>query len=73
MEGQQVAYEQKVGEPVEEGLSIGVWSSAGGTITSIEKNIVAIEGGAVPIGDAVAEAEAEARRQEAVGKGASWW
>jgi electron transport complex protein RnfC len=73
VEGQAVAYEQKIGEPVEEGLSIGVWSSAGGTITSIEQNIVAVEGGAVPIGDAVAEAESEARRQEAVGKGRAWW
>jgi Na+-translocating ferredoxin:NAD+ oxidoreductase subunit C len=62
-EGDEVAYEQKIGEPVEEGFSIGVWSSAGGTVTTIEDNIVAIEGGAVPMEDAEAEAEAEAKRQ----------
>ena len=62
-EGDEVAYEQKIGEPVEEGFSIGVWSSAGGTVTTLEDNIVAIEGGAVPMEDAEAEAEAEAKRQ----------
>ena len=62
-EGDEVAYEQKIGKPVEEGFSIGVWASAGGTVTSIEKNIVAIEGGAVPQEDAEAEAEVEAKRQ----------
>ncbi len=62
-EGDEVAYEQKIGEPVEEGFSIGVWASAGGTVTSIEDNIVAIAGGAVPMEDAEAEAEAEAKRQ----------
>jgi electron transport complex protein RnfC len=63
-EGDEVAYEQKIGEPVEEGLSIGVWASVGGTITSIEKNIVAIEGGAAPQEDAEAEAETEAKRHQ---------
>jgi Na+-translocating ferredoxin:NAD+ oxidoreductase RnfC subunit len=62
-ESHEVAYEQKIGEPVDEGFSIGVWASAGGTVTSIEKNIVAIAGGAVPMEDAEAEAEAEAKRQ----------
>jgi Na+-translocating ferredoxin:NAD+ oxidoreductase RnfC subunit len=62
-EGDEVAYEQKIGEPVEEGFSIGVWASAGGTVTTIEDNIVAIAGGAVPMDDAEAEAEAEAKRQ----------
>ena len=62
-EGDEVAYEQKIGEPVEEGFSIGVWASAGGTVTTIEDNIVAIAGGAVPMQDAEAEAEAEAKRQ----------
>jgi Na+-translocating ferredoxin:NAD+ oxidoreductase subunit C len=61
--GDEVAYEQKIGEPVEEGFSIGVWASVGGTVTSIEKNIVAIEGGAVPQEDAESEAETEAKRQ----------
>jgi Na+-translocating ferredoxin:NAD+ oxidoreductase subunit C len=62
-EGDEVAYEQKIGEPVEGGFSIGVWASAGGTVTTIEDNIVAIAGGAVPMDDAEAEAEAEAKRQ----------
>jgi electron transport complex protein RnfC len=62
-EGDEVAYEQKIGEPVDEGFSIGVWASAGGTITSIKKKIVAIEGGAAPQEDAEAEAEVEAKRQ----------
>ena len=42
---------------MDEGLSIGVWASAGGTISSIEDNIVAISGGAVPQEEAEAEAE----------------
>ena len=63
LEGDEVAYEQKIGEPVDEGFSIGVWASLGGTVTSIEDNIVAIAGGAVPMEDAEAEAEAEAKRQ----------
>src|SRR5829696_738887 len=62
-EGDEVAFEQKIGEPVEEGFSIGVWASAGGTVTTIEDNIVAIAGGAAPMEDAEAEAEAEAKRQ----------
>jgi Na+-translocating ferredoxin:NAD+ oxidoreductase subunit C len=62
-EGDEVAYEQKIGEPVDEGFSIGVWASAGGTVTSIEDNIVVIAGGAVPMEEAEAEAEAEAKRQ----------
>lgn len=62
-ESDEVAYEQKIGEPVEEGFSMGVWASVGGTVTSIEDDIVAIEGGAVPQEDAEAEAEAEAKRQ----------
>ncbi len=61
-EGDEVEYEQKIGEPVDEGLSIGVWASVGGTISSIEDNIVAISGGAVPQEEAEAEAEAEASR-----------
>jgi len=61
-EGDEVEYEQKIGEPVDEGFSIGVWSSMDGTISSIEDDIVAIGGGAVPQEDARAEAEAEATR-----------
>jgi hypothetical protein len=58
-EGDEVEYGQKIGEPAEEGLSVGVWASVEGTITSIEKDIVAIGGGAVPLEEAEAEAEAE--------------
>jgi Na+-translocating ferredoxin:NAD+ oxidoreductase RnfC subunit len=57
-EGDEVDYEQKIGEPVDEGFSIGVWASAGGTISSIENDIVAIAGGAIPQEEAEAEAEA---------------
>ena len=63
-EGDEVAYEQKIGEPVDEGFSIGIWASVGGTVTSIEDNIVAIAGGAVPIEEAEAEAETEAKRHQ---------
>jgi Na+-translocating ferredoxin:NAD+ oxidoreductase RnfC subunit len=61
-EGDEVEYEQKIGEPVEEGFSVGVWASVGGEISSIENDIVAISGGAVSQEEAEAEAEAEASR-----------
>jgi Na+-translocating ferredoxin:NAD+ oxidoreductase subunit C len=57
-EGDEVEYGQKLGEPVDEGFSIGVWASAGGGISSIENDIVAIAGGAIPQEEAEAEAEA---------------
>ena len=57
-EDDEVEYEQKIGEPADEGFSIGVWASAGGEITSIENGIVAIAGGAIPQEEAEAEAEA---------------
>ena len=57
-EGDEVEYEQKIGEPVDEGFSIGVWASAGGEISSLENDIVAIAGGAIPQEEAEAEAEA---------------
>ena len=57
-EGDEVAYEQKIGEPANEGFSIGVWASIGGEISSIENDIVAIAGGAIPQEEAEAEAEA---------------
>ncbi|HZF58322.1 MAG TPA: proton-conducting membrane transporter [Rubrobacter sp.] len=56
-EGDEVEYEQKIGEPVNEGFSIGVWASMGGEISSIENDIVAIAGGAIPQEEAEAEAE----------------
>ncbi|MBA3425650.1 MAG: proton-conducting membrane transporter, partial [Rubrobacter sp.] len=55
-EGDEVEYEQKLGEPVDEGFSVGVWASAGGEISSIENGIVAIAGGAIPQEEAEAEA-----------------
>ncbi|CAA9459684.1 MAG: Electron transport complex protein rnfC homolog [uncultured Rubrobacteraceae bacterium] len=61
-EGDEVSFEQKIGEPVDEGFSIGVWSSMDGTVSSIEDGIVAIEGGAVPQEEARKETEAEAAR-----------
>jgi H+/Na+-translocating ferredoxin:NAD+ oxidoreductase subunit C len=57
-EGDEVEYEQKIGEPADEGFSIGVWASMGGEISSIENAIVAIAGGAIPQEEAEAEAEA---------------
>ena len=57
-EGDEVEYEQKIGEPADEGFSIGVWASMGGEVSSIENDIVAIAGGAVSQDQAEAEAEA---------------
>jgi electron transport complex protein RnfC len=57
-EGDEVDYEQKLGEPVDEGFSVGVWASMGGEISSIENDIIAISGGAIPQEEAGAEAEA---------------
>ena len=56
-EGDEVEYEQKIGEPVDEGFSVGVWASLGGEISSIKNDIVAIAGGALPQEEAAAEAE----------------
>jgi Na+-translocating ferredoxin:NAD+ oxidoreductase RnfC subunit len=56
-EGDEVEYEQKLGEPADEGFSIGVWASMGGKISSINNNIIAIAEGAVPQEEADAEAE----------------
>lgn len=61
-EGDTVEYEQKIGEPVDEGFSIGVWSSMSGTISSIEDEVVAISAGEEFKAEAEAEAEAEATR-----------
>src|ERR671933_93967 len=57
-EGDEVEYMQKIGEPIDEGFSIGVWASMEGTVSSIENDIVAISGGAIPQEEAEAEAEA---------------
>jgi electron transport complex protein RnfC len=61
-EGDEVEYEQKIGEPVDEGFSIGVWASMEGTVSTIEDEVVALAGGAVPQEDARIETEAEAAR-----------
>ena len=61
-EGDEVEYEQKIGEPVDEGFSIGVWASMEGTVSSIEDDVVAISGGAVSQEEARVETEAEAAR-----------
>ena len=61
-EGREVEYGQKIGEPSDEGLSIGVWASAAGTVSSVEDGIVAISGGAVSRQEAEEEAETEASR-----------
>src|SRR5918997_205573 len=61
-EGEEVEYEQKIGEPVDDGFSIGVWASVGGTVSSIEGDVVAISGGAMPQEVAKEEAEGEATR-----------
>lgn len=59
-DGDEVEYEQKIGEPVDEGFSVGVWASVGGEISSIENDIVAISGGAISQEEAEAEAEPKA-------------
>jgi len=61
-EGDSVEYEQKIGEPVDGGFSIGVWASMEGTVSSIEEDIVALEGGALSQEEAREETEAEAAR-----------
>jgi Na+-translocating ferredoxin:NAD+ oxidoreductase subunit C len=61
-EGDEVSFGQKIGEPVDEGFSIGVWSGMDGTVSSIESEIVQISGGAVTQEVAEAETEAEATR-----------
>ncbi len=61
-EGDSVEFGQKIGEPVNEGFSIGVWSSMEGTVTTMEDDIVQISGGGLSLEDAEAETEAEAAR-----------
>jgi Na+-translocating ferredoxin:NAD+ oxidoreductase RnfC subunit len=56
-EGDEVEYEQKIGEPQEEGFSVGVWASLAGEISSLENGIVAISGGAIRQEEAEEEAK----------------
>ena len=55
-EGDVVDYEQKIGDPVDEGFSVGVWASLGGEVSSLDNGIVAIAGGAISQEEAEAEA-----------------
>lgn len=61
-EGEHVSYEQKIGEPVDEGFSIGVWASAEGEVTAVEDEVVSISCGSAAREAAEAEAKAEAAR-----------
>jgi electron transport complex protein RnfC len=63
--GEEVEYGQKIGEPVDEGFSIGVWASMAGKVSSIEDDVVAISSGAMPQGEARKEAEAARKEAEA--------
>ncbi|MFL6008469.1 MAG: proton-conducting membrane transporter [Rubrobacteraceae bacterium] len=63
--GEEVEYGQKIGEPVDEGFSIGVWASMAGTVSSIEDDVVAISSGAMPQEEARKEAEAARKEAEA--------
>ena len=58
-EGDEVEYEQQVGEPVDTGFSVGAWASAAGTVSSIENGLVAIVGDVVPEEDSEVKAETE--------------
>ncbi|MDP9457089.1 MAG: proton-conducting membrane transporter [Actinomycetota bacterium] len=61
-EGDEVSFGQKIGEPVDNGFSIGVWSSMDGAVSSLEDDIVVIGGGEDFKQAAKAETEAEAAR-----------
>ena len=61
-EGDKVEYEQKVGEPTEDGFSIGVWASLRGAVSLIDGSTVAIAGGAVSQEEAEAETKVEETR-----------
>ena len=61
-EGDRVEYGRKIGEPAEDGLSIGFWSSLEGIVSSIEGDIVSISGGALSQKAAEAETKTESIR-----------
>src|SRR5215210_3367701 len=61
-EGEEVSFGQKIGEPVDDGFSIGVWSGMDGNISDIEDDMVQISGGGMSVEEAEAETEAEATR-----------
>lgn len=60
--GDEVEFGQKIGEPVDEGFSIGAWASGTGTVTEIKDEVIAIDCGGRTVEKAEAEAEAEAAR-----------
>lgn len=60
-EGDEVEYEQKIGDPADKGFSVGVWASMGGEISSIEDGMVAITGSAIDEEDAEVREEAKAQ------------
>jgi Na+-translocating ferredoxin:NAD+ oxidoreductase subunit C len=61
-EGEEVSFGQKIGEPVDDGFSIGVWSGMDGNVSDIEEDMVQISGGGMSVEEAEAETEAEATR-----------
>ena len=61
-EGDEVEYEQKLGDPVEGGFSVGLWASAEGKISSMDDEVISISCGVEFQEAAEAEAEAEAAR-----------
>jgi Na+-translocating ferredoxin:NAD+ oxidoreductase subunit C len=69
-EGDEVEYEQKIGEPADKGFSIGVWASMGGKISSVDGGMVAISGAAIDEEDAGVQEEAKAQAQASSAGGA---
>lgn len=65
-EGDEVEYEQKIGEPADKGFSIGVWASMEGKISSVDSGMVAISAGAIDEEDAVIREEAKAQPKRTV-------
>ncbi len=62
-EGDEVEYEQKIGEPADKGFSIGVWASLGGKVSSIDGGLVAIAGDATREEETGVREEAKAQAQ----------
>lgn len=69
-EGDEVAYEQKIGEPADKGFSIGVWASMEGTVSSVEGGLVAVASEAVDEEDAEVREEAKAQARPSRSDGA---
>lgn len=69
-EGDEVGYEQKLGEPADKGFSIGVWASLGGRVASIEGGLVALAGDATRKEETEVREEAKAQAQPNSASGA---